>query len=165
MVQQGEGGGAILRGEGETCRDKVDKVTRELERTGGGELQGGRDAGDADAGEVDEGVAEQLGGAEVVGELEEHDPQGPDVGLRCVGLQADELGGDVVRGAADGGDRGGDVLCEAKVDELDAAAEGEHDVVGLQVAMHDVFLVEEGERLETAGGLSLIHISEPTRRS
>ena len=92
----------------------------------------------------------------------EKTPKTPDIGLVAVGLAAADLGGEVVRGADR---RGGQVqrvrqplgeysltnifaanLRNPEVADLDEALGGEEDVLGLEVAVEDVLLVDVLQR-------------------
>mmetsp|Transcript_34549 Transcript_34549/g.97443 ORF Transcript_34549/g.97443 Transcript_34549/m.97443 type:complete len:274 (-) Transcript_34549:850-1671(-) len=82
-------------------------------------------------------------GRVAIDDLQDGNGKGPDIDGFPVGLELDHLRGDPEGGTEDVDDpaarRG---LGEAKVDELDLAVLGEHDVLALQVAVGDVDVVE-----------------------
>ena len=84
------------------------------------------------------------------GGLVHHDAEGVEVGGGAEGLALCLLGRDVVRGAKHGV-VGGEVAvlgaCDAKVHHLYVAVRLHHDVLRLDVAVDDVMVVGDGERL------------------
>ncbi len=91
---------------------------------------------------------ERLGARE---HLVEHDAEGVDVAAGVGDSAGDELGGEVRDGAEQSLPRrgvGAHRPGEAEVAELDAPVVGEHDVLGLEVAMHDPSRVRRREARE-----------------
>lgn len=82
--------------------------------------------------------------------LDGHDAEGPDVDLGAVLLLLDDLGRHPVGRTDHGGALGallGELGAEAEVCDLDVAAGGEEDVVGLDVSVDDVLGVQVHETL------------------
>ena len=103
----------------------------------GGELE--VDFGDAAVGLA---VAVGLEGRVADEELVAEDAEGPDVHRLVVGLALHHLGGEVVEGAAEGvALGGGGVNGPSEVCDLDLALAVDEEVLGLDVAVDDVFLV------------------------
>mmetsp|Transcript_38597 Transcript_38597/g.90238 ORF Transcript_38597/g.90238 Transcript_38597/m.90238 type:complete len:465 (-) Transcript_38597:1410-2804(-) len=69
--------------------------------------------------------------------LESEDPDAPPVGAEAVALVEDDLGGEVLRGAAQGPRAVGDDLGEAEIDHLEVALLVDEQVLGLEVAVDD----------------------------
>ena len=116
----------------------------------GGLLDGGRVVGD-DLEHGGHGVSvEEL--VLAVGGLDDGDAEGPYVGAAVVALAGDDLGGHPEGRADLGVELGGGVEAgaEAEVAELDGAHAVEHEVAGLDVAVHLVARVEE---VQAAAGL------------
>mmetsp|Transcript_16640 Transcript_16640/g.52026 ORF Transcript_16640/g.52026 Transcript_16640/m.52026 type:complete len:428 (+) Transcript_16640:386-1669(+) len=85
--------------------------------------------------------------------LNEGDATGEDVGGCAVSPVLHHLGWHPKGGPEHGAPlRLGNVAAQPKVDNLDARVAAQHDVGTLQVAVHNVSVVHEDERLEDAGG-------------
>lgn len=85
-------------------------------------------------------------GEPMLGDLEEGDTRGPDVGGDGVRLPRNALGGHVVAGTDEsaGVALGAELARHAEIAEFDVAVAAEEDVAGLDVAVDDLFGVEVG---------------------
>lgn len=89
------------------------------------------------------------------GELEQDDPEGPQVDRVRVRLFLHELGGHVQRSSLDGGEQAGvvgDGAREAEVCELDLLLGPDEDVLWLHVSVYDAVRVQYVQRLDELDG-------------
>eukprot|EP00048_Salpingoeca_helianthica_P009916 m.142572 g.142572 ORF g.142572 m.142572 type:complete len:503 (+) comp14974_c15_seq5:472-1980(+) len=86
----------------------------------------------------------------------EEDAESPPIYTRAVRLLLDDLGGNVVGGATEGGGKllsCNPFLAHAKVCNLDVSLKVEHHIVQLQIAVDDVIGVHEAEGTHNLGGI------------